>query len=75
MVNGKQVDSSCRRYRLDVVRNLSAQGFVPGVDVNVTELEQEDCLDGWSYSIDIYQSTLVSEVQTFHHLSVSIAMF
>lgn len=74
MVNGKKVDSSCRRYQLDVVRNLSAQGLVPGVDVNVTELEQEDCLDGWSYSRDVYQSTLVSEVQTFHHLSGSIAM-
>lgn len=69
------MDDSCHRYRLDVVRNLSAQGLVPGVDVNVTELEQEDCLDGWSYSKDIYQSTLVSEVQTFHYLSVSIAVF
>ncbi|TWW75120.1 Solute carrier family 22 member 4 [Takifugu flavidus] len=61
VVNGKQVKSSCRRYRLDVIRNLSAQGLVPGRDVNITELEQEDCLDGWSYSQDIYQSTLVSE--------------
>ncbi|XP_074528438.1 organic cation/carnitine transporter 2-like [Halichoeres trimaculatus] len=61
MVNGKEESSSCSRYRLDVVRNLSAQGFVPGRDVNVTELEQEGCVDGWSYSKDIYQSTIVSE--------------
>ena len=62
MVNGKQERSKCSRYRLDVVRNLSAQGFIPGKDVNLTDLEQESCLDGWSYSTAIYQSTIVSEV-------------
>ncbi|XP_056910897.1 organic cation/carnitine transporter 2-like isoform X2 [Takifugu flavidus] len=41
--------------------HTSHKGLVPGRDVNITELEQEDCLDGWSYSQDIYQSTLVSE--------------
>ncbi|XP_047463097.1 solute carrier family 22 member 4-like isoform X2 [Mugil cephalus] len=61
VVNGKQELSRCSRYRLDVVRNLSAQGYVPGRDVNLTDLEQESCVDGWSYSQDIYQSTLVSE--------------
>lgn len=74
-MNGKERHSSCRRYQLDVVRNLSAQGLVPGVDVNVTELNQEDCLDGWIYSKDIYQSTLVSEVGTFHYLLVFFAVF
>uniref|UniRef100_A0A3Q3WJY7 Solute carrier family 22 member 5 n=1 Tax=Mola mola TaxID=94237 RepID=A0A3Q3WJY7_MOLML len=54
VVNGKLQLS---RYRLDVVRNLSAQGLVPGRDVNLTDLEQEGCVDGWSYSKDIYQST------------------
>ncbi|KAJ4929519.1 hypothetical protein JOQ06_018543, partial [Pogonophryne albipinna] len=57
VVNGKQEQSRCSRYRLDVVRNLSAQGFIPGRDVNLTELEQEGCVDGWSYSKDIFQST------------------
>lgn len=61
VVNGKQEQSSCSRYRLDVVRNLSAQGFIPGRDVNLTELQQEGCVDGWSYSRDIYQSTIVSQ--------------
>lgn len=62
VVDGKQELSSCSRYRLDVVRNLSAQGLVPGRDVNLTDLEQEGCVDGWSYSKDIYQSTIVSEL-------------
>lgn len=58
--------SRCRRYRLDVVRNLSDQGLLPARDINVTELEQEECLNGWSYSKDIYQSTIVSEVHVVH---------
>uniref|UniRef100_A0A672Y6F8 Major facilitator superfamily (MFS) profile domain-containing protein n=1 Tax=Sphaeramia orbicularis TaxID=375764 RepID=A0A672Y6F8_9TELE len=61
VVDGEEELSRCSRYRLDVVRNLSAQGYVPGRDVNLTDLEQESCVDGWIYSTDIYQSTIVSE--------------
>ncbi|KAM9788586.1 uncharacterized protein ACB057_013132 [Neosynchiropus ocellatus] len=59
--NGKAVQSQCWRYKLDVVRNLSAEGYVPGRDVNLTALEQERCLDGWTYSQEIYKSTIVTE--------------
>uniref|UniRef100_A0A672YDE4 Solute carrier family 22 member 5-like n=1 Tax=Sphaeramia orbicularis TaxID=375764 RepID=A0A672YDE4_9TELE len=61
VMNGEEELSRCSRYRLDVVRNLSAQGYIPGRDVNLPDLEQESCVDGWLYSTDIYQSTIVSE--------------
>ncbi|KAM3601502.1 uncharacterized protein V6R79_013839 [Siganus canaliculatus] len=61
IVNGKTQRRSCHRYRLDLVRNLSAQGLIPGRDVNITDLEVERCVDGYYYSRDTYQSTLVSE--------------
>ncbi|CAL9686056.1 unnamed protein product [Knipowitschia caucasica] len=58
--DGEQRSSRCSRYRLDLVLNVSSQGFAPG-DVNLTALPQEPCEDGWSYSQDIYSSTIVSE--------------
>ncbi|XP_041657462.1 solute carrier family 22 member 5-like [Cheilinus undulatus] len=61
LVDGKQERSHCSRYRLDLVKNFSAQGLIPGRDVNLSQLEQEGCVDGWSYSKDIYESTVVSE--------------
>lgn len=63
MVNGKLQPSQCWRYSLETVRNLSAQGFSPQ-DVNLTDVTLERCVDGWSYSTDIYRSTIVSEVST-----------
>ncbi|XP_030292949.1 solute carrier family 22 member 5 isoform X2 [Sparus aurata] len=61
LVNGEEVQSQCSRYRLDVVGNLSAEGYVPGRDVNLTSLQQEGCLNGWNYSKEIYQSNIVTE--------------
>ncbi|XP_037324308.1 organic cation/carnitine transporter 2 isoform X2 [Pungitius pungitius] len=61
VVDGAEVQSQCSRYRLDVVRNLSAGGFAPGRDVNLTDLQQERCLDGWHYSKDVYPSNIVTE--------------
>lgn len=58
---GAQVRSQCSRYRLEVVKNLSDGGLLPGRDVNLSSLEQEECLDGWSFSRDVYQSNIVTE--------------
>nr|XP_055036138.1 organic cation/carnitine transporter 2 [Misgurnus anguillicaudatus] len=59
-VNGKLQPSQCQRYILETVRNLSAEGYLPQ-DVNLTDIKQEKCVDGWTYSTDIYHSTIVSE--------------
>lgn len=68
LVNGEEVQSQCSRYRLDVVGNLSAEGYVPGRDVNLTSLQQEGCLNGWNYSKEIYQSNIVTEVSVRVHV-------
>ncbi|XP_078087705.1 organic cation/carnitine transporter 2-like [Mustelus asterias] len=57
---GKLQHSKCRRYRLDVIVNLS-QSFPDPDSFNISELEQEPCLDGWEYIKDQYISTIVSE--------------
>ncbi|XP_055458843.1 solute carrier family 22 member 21-like [Psammomys obesus] len=59
--DGRLVPQKCRRYRLDTIANFSALGLEPGVDVDLTELEKESCLDGWEYSKDVFLSTIVSE--------------
>ncbi|KAM9780953.1 solute carrier family 22 member 4-like isoform 3-T3 [Syngnathus typhle] len=61
VVDGELQPNGCRRYRLDLLRNFSANGLLPGRDVNLSSLEQEDCADGWVYSTDVYQSTVVSQ--------------
>ena len=60
--DGRQVPHSCRRYRLAAIANFSALGLEPGRDVDLDQLEQESCLDGWEFSQDIYLSTIVTEV-------------
>ncbi|XP_078405830.1 organic cation/carnitine transporter 2-like [Cetorhinus maximus] len=57
---GKLQYSKCRRYRLDVIVNLS-ETFPNPDSCNMSEVEQEPCLDGWEYSKDQYISTIVSE--------------
>ncbi|KAK7925215.1 hypothetical protein WMY93_007525 [Mugilogobius chulae] len=60
-VDGELVESQCSRYSLGIVKNLSESGLIPGKDVNLTSLSQEPCLDGWTYSKEIYQSNIVTE--------------
>ncbi|KAM9130657.1 solute carrier family 22 member 4 isoform 2-T2 [Pangshura tecta] len=58
---GREGPSSCRRYRLESLANFSARGLQPGRDVDLSQLEQEKCLDGWEYSRELYRSTIVTE--------------
>ncbi|XP_023568973.1 solute carrier family 22 member 4 isoform X4 [Octodon degus] len=59
--DGREVPDSCHRYRLAAVANFSALGLEPGRDVDLGQLEQESCLDGWEFSQDVFQSTIVTE--------------
>ncbi|XP_061473049.1 solute carrier family 22 member 4-like isoform X1 [Rhineura floridana] len=59
--DGRQVLSRCRRYRLEALAHFSATNLEPGRDVNLSQVEQEKCLDGWEYSREPYLSTIVSE--------------
>ncbi|XP_027886163.1 solute carrier family 22 member 4 isoform X3 [Xiphophorus couchianus] len=60
-VHGVTKRSSCWRLNLETVRNYSQKNFIPNVDVNVSEIPLETCLDGWTYSKEIYQSTIVTD--------------
>ncbi|XP_003782259.1 solute carrier family 22 member 5 [Otolemur garnettii] len=59
--DGRELLHSCRRYRLATIANFSALGLEPGRDVDLEQLEQENCLDGWEFSQDVYLSTIVTE--------------
>ncbi|KAL7385412.1 hypothetical protein ABVT39_021514 [Epinephelus coioides] len=68
--DGQLERSSCSRYELDLVQNLSALGYTTSLnliqnlsspDVLLSNLKREGCKDGWSYSSEYYQSTVVSE--------------
>ncbi|KAF6721105.1 Solute carrier family 22 member 5 [Oryzias melastigma] len=60
-VDGAVQRSSCRRLHLETVRNYSERNILPNVDVNVSEIPWEKCRDGWIYSREIYESTIVTE--------------
>eukprot|EP00072_Mus_musculus_P053969 XP_006533873.1 PREDICTED: solute carrier family 22 member 21 isoform X6 [Mus musculus] len=59
--DGPEVPQKCRRYRLATIANFSELGLEPGRDVDLEQLEQENCLDGWEYDKDIFLSTIVTE--------------
>ncbi|KAM4731840.1 solute carrier family 22 member 4-like isoform 2-T2 [Anableps anableps] len=71
-VAGQPERSSCSRYELDLVWNLSAMGASPNWMLNqsaqgsrpevlLSNLKQEECKDGWTYSTEYFQSTVVTE--------------
>lgn len=55
--------SKCSRHRMDIVKNYSDRGLLPWVDVNVSAIPQEGCMDGWEYDKGTYISTIVTEVR------------
>ncbi|KAF7643417.1 hypothetical protein LDENG_00240060 [Lucifuga dentata] len=57
-VDGRLERSSCSRYQLDLIQNLSALGWSPD---ELSDLKQEGCVDGWTYSTEFYQSTVATE--------------
>ncbi|XP_061747472.1 organic cation/carnitine transporter 2-like [Nerophis ophidion] len=60
-VDGAEKPSSCFRLNLAMVKNYSENAIVPHVGVDVAEIPLEGCRDGWTYSKDIYESTIVTE--------------
>lgn len=71
MANGDVGPSSCSRLNLTLVRKFSESDLLPHVDVNVSSIPLESCLDGWIYSRDIYRSTIVTEVCASVHMFLS----
>lgn len=59
---GASAPSRCARYRLRELQSFSDRGLLPGVDVNLSSVPTEGCLDGWEYDRSVYTSTIVSEV-------------
>ncbi|XP_076607502.1 organic cation/carnitine transporter 2-like [Chaetodon auriga] len=58
---GALVPSKCSRYKLEEMLSFSDRGLLPGVDVNLSNVATEGCLDGWEYDRSVYVSTIVTE--------------
>ncbi|XP_054643225.1 organic cation/carnitine transporter 2-like [Dunckerocampus dactyliophorus] len=65
LVEGHMRRSSCHRFELAFIQNQSALGLEPGpgpgLDVLLSGLKQEVCKDGWTFSKEHYESTVVTE--------------
>ncbi|XP_070699277.1 organic cation/carnitine transporter 2-like [Pempheris klunzingeri] len=59
--SGALVPSKCSRYNIEHMVNFSDRGLLPGIDVNLSSVPTEGCLDGWEYDRSVYVSTIVTE--------------
>ncbi|XP_076024724.1 organic cation/carnitine transporter 2-like [Genypterus blacodes] len=59
--SGALVPSKCSRYKLHALQSFSVKDLVPGVDVNLSNVQREGCLDGWEYDNSTYTSTIATE--------------
>ncbi|KAM3602215.1 uncharacterized protein V6R79_026438 [Siganus canaliculatus] len=59
--SGAWVPSKCSRYRLSELVSFSQRGLLPGLDVNLSSVATEGCLDGWDYDRSVYISTITTE--------------
>lgn len=62
---GALVPCKCSRYNLELALNYSERGLIPGVDVNLSDVPKEGCLDGWEFDRSVYTSTIVSEARWY----------
>ncbi|XP_068456355.1 organic cation/carnitine transporter 2-like [Clinocottus analis] len=58
---GALVRSACSRYNLRDVKGFSDRGLLPGVDVDLSNVSTESCVDGWEYDRSVYVSTIITE--------------
>ncbi|TNN24330.1 Solute carrier family 22 member 4 [Liparis tanakae] len=60
---GRPERSSCSRYRLDPVQSQNHElvSNLSSLEVLLANLTQEGCKDGWTYSTEHYESTVVTE--------------
>ncbi|KAJ8394405.1 hypothetical protein AAFF_G00046160 [Aldrovandia affinis] len=59
-VNGELQYSKCSRYSLDEITKLSTLNSSP-VEVNLTNIPQEGCVNGWAYDQSTFYSTIITE--------------
>lgn len=71
IVDGIAKRSSCSRLNLEIVKNYSHRHILPNLDVNVSEIPLESCTDGWTYSKEIYLSTIVTEVRDYEIMFIA----
>uniref|UniRef100_A0A3P8VVG4 Solute carrier family 22 member 21 n=1 Tax=Cynoglossus semilaevis TaxID=244447 RepID=A0A3P8VVG4_CYNSE len=53
-------DTPAHRCLIPAHINLT-RGLMPGIDVNLSDVSRESCLDGWEYDRSVYTATITTE--------------